>query len=109
MTSFINKKHKFWGPMVSKVNLEYGKNGLCLHISHKKSWLDKKKGFFCRKTGFVWKKMWEKVHSQEKKVLCYKKTGIAKAKKYKNRIYLRKKSDDKNRKKKDFFPPFAHY
>ena len=26
-------------------------------------------------------------------------------KKYKNRIYLRKKGDDKNRKKKDFFPP----
>ena len=33
------------------------------------------------------------------------KTGIAKAKKYKNRIYLRKKGDNKNRKKKDFFPP----
>ena len=33
------------------------------------------------------------------------KTGIAKAKKYKNRIYLRKKGDGKNRKKKDFFPP----
>ena len=40
-----------------------------------------------------------------KKVLSYKKTGIVKAKKYKNRIYLRKKGDDKNRKKKDFFPP----
>ena len=34
-----------------------------------------------------------------------KKTGIAKAKKYKNRIYLRKKGNNKNRKKKDFFPP----
>ena len=43
-----------------------------------------------------------------KKVLCYKKTGITKAKKYKNRIYLRKKSDDKNRKKKDFFPPYRY-
>ena len=40
-----------------------------------------------------------------KKVLGYKKTGIAKAKMYKNRIYLRKKGDNKNRKKKDFFPP----
>jgi hypothetical protein len=40
-----------------------------------------------------------------KKVLCYKKTGIAKAKKYKNRIFLRKKGDNKKRKKKDFFPP----
>ena len=35
-----------------------------------------------------------------------KKTGIAKAKKYKNRIYLRKKGNNKNRKKKDFFPPY---
>ena len=74
----------------------------------KKSWLDKKKGFTCRKTGFVWKKVWGKVPSQEKKVLCYKKTGIVKAKKYKNRIYLRKKGDDKNRKKKDFFPPLTY-
>ena len=40
-----------------------------------------------------------------KKVLGYKKTGIAKAKKYKNRIYLRKKGNNKKRKKKDFFPP----
>ena len=27
----------------------------------------------------------------------------------KNRIYLRKKGDDKNRKKKDFFPPEKHF
>ena len=40
-----------------------------------------------------------------KMVLGYKKTGIAKAKKYKNRIYLRKKGNNKNREKKDFFPP----
>ena len=33
------------------------------------------------------------------------KKGIAEAKKCKNRIYLRKTGDDKNRKKKDFFPP----
>ena len=26
----------------------------------------------------------------------------------KNRIYLRKKGDNKNRKKKDFFPPDLH-
>ena len=39
-----------------------------------------------------------------KKGFRLQKTGIAKAKKYKNRIYLRKKGDDKNRKKKDFFP-----
>ena len=38
-----------------------------------------------------------------------KKTGIAKAKKYKNRIYLRKKVNNKNRKKKDFFPPLSAY
>ena len=68
-------------------------------FAHKpqKSWLEKK-GFTCRKTGFLFP-------FQKKKVLCYTKTGIAKAKKCKNRIYLRKKGDDKNRKKKDFFPP----
>jgi hypothetical protein len=46
----------------------------------------------------------------EKKVLFNKKTGIANSKIHKNRIYgtriyWRKKGDDKNRKKKDFFPP----
>jgi hypothetical protein len=41
----------------------------------------------------------------EKKVLRNKKTGIANSKIHKNRIYQRKKVDDKNRKKKDFFPP----
>ena len=41
----------------------------------------------------------------EKKVLRYKKTGIANLKNYKNRIYFRKKGDNKNRKRKDFFPP----
>ena len=45
----------------------------------------------------------------EKKVLHNKKTGIANFKKYKNRIYLRKKSDNKNRKKKDFFPSPSFY
>ena len=83
--------------MVSKVIQEYGNNGFCFHINHKKVGM-KKKGFTCRKTGFVFP-------FYKKKVLCYKKTGIAKAKKCKNRIYLRKKGDDKNRKKKDFFPP----
>ena len=42
--------------MVSKVNLEYGKNGLCLHISHKKSWLDKKKDFSAEKQDLFEKK-----------------------------------------------------
>jgi hypothetical protein len=44
-------------------------------------------------------------HFSEKKVLGCKKTGIANSKIDKNRIYLRRKGDDKNRKKKDFFPP----
>ena len=90
--------------MVSKVSLEYGKNGFCLHISHKKSWLDKKR-IYLQKNRICLKKNVRKSPFSGKKVLCYKKTGITKAKKYKNRIYLRKKSDDKNRKKKDFFPP----
>ena len=47
----------------------------------------------------------EKSSFLEKKVLHYKKTEIANSKIYKNRIYLRKKGDDKNRKKKDFFLP----
>ena len=53
----------------------------------------------------------EKSSFLEKKVLHYKKTEIANSKIYKNRIYLRKKGDDKNRKKKDFFPPrtYAQY
>ena len=41
----------------------------------------------------------------EEKVLHHKKTGIANFKKHKNRICLRKKGNNKNRKKKDFFPP----
>ena len=40
------------------------------------------------------------------KILGYKKPGILKAKKYKNRIYLRKKGNNINREKKDFFPPY---
>ena len=64
-----------------------------------------KKGFTCRKTGFVWKKWEEKSLLRKEGFRLQKKTGIAKAKKYKNRIYLRKKGNNKNRKKKDFFPP----
>ena len=35
--------------MVSKVIQEYGNNGFCLHISHKKSWLEKKKDLLAEK------------------------------------------------------------
>ena len=38
--------------MVSKVIQEYGNNGFCLQISHKKVGL-KKRGLTCRKIGFV--------------------------------------------------------
>ena len=76
-----------------------------MHISHKKSWFDKKKDLLADKQDLFEKKSVRKSPFSGKKVLCYKKTGIVKAKKYKNRIYLRKKGDDKNRKKKDFFPP----
>ena len=51
------------------------KNGFCLHISHKKVGLIKK-GFPCRKTGFVWKKRVRKSPFSEKKVLWCKKTGF---------------------------------
>ena len=85
--------------MVSKVIQEYGNNGFCLHISHKKVGL-KKKDLLAEKQDLF--------SLFREKFLCYKKTGIAKAKKCKNRIYLRKKGDDKNRKKKDFFPPLTY-
>jgi hypothetical protein len=87
--------------MVSKVILEYGKNRFCLHISHKKCWLDKKR-IYLQKNRICNER---KSPFSGKKVLGYKKTGIIKAKKQKNRIYLRKKGNNKNRKKKDFFPP----
>ena len=63
-----------------------------------KSWLENKKDLLSEKQDLF-------SLFRKKKVLCYKKTGIAKAKKCKNMIYLRKKGDGKNRKKKDFFPP----
>ena len=63
-----------------------------------------KKGFKFRKTGFVFEKSDEK-SLFKKKVLRNKKPGIVNSKIDKNRIYWRKKGDDKNRKKKDFFPP----
>ena len=92
--------------MVSKVILWYGKNRFCLHISHKNAGLIKKKDLIAEKQDLFEKKMRGILSPfSGKKVLGYKKTGIAKAKKYKNRIYLRKKGNDKNREKKDFFPP----
>ena len=75
-----------------------------LHISHKKCWLDKKKDLLAEKQD-LFEKNERKSPFSGKKVLGYKKTGIAKAKKYKNRIYLRKKGNNINREKKDFFPP----
>ena len=100
----------------------------CLDLSklnHKLAWL----GFHCKITWFISKlntknvdfikkqdllaekqdlfeKKVRKSHFSEKKVLGCKKTGIANSKIDKNRIYLRRKGDDKNRKKKDFFPPY---
>ena len=76
---------------------------VCFHISHKKVGL-KKKDLLAEKQDFF-EKNEKKSPFSGKKVLGYKKTGIAKAKKYKNRIYLRKKGNNKNREKKDFFPP----
>ena len=81
--------------MVSKVILEYGKIGFVCNKPQKNSGLIKKKGFTCRKTGFVWKKEERKSPFSEKKGFRLQK----------NRIYLRKKGDHKNRKKKYFFPP----
>ena len=75
-------------------------------FAHKsqKCWLDKKR-IYLQKNRICLKKNERKSSFSGKKVLGYKKTGIAKAKKYKNRIYLRKKGNNKNRKKKDFFQP----
>ena len=53
----------------------------------------------------MFEKKVRKSHFSEKKVLGCKKRGIANSKIDKNRIYLRRKGDNKNRKKKDFFPP----
>ena len=61
-------------------------------------------GFTFRKTEFVLEKS-EEEFLLRKEGFTYKKTGIANLKIHKNRIYRRKKGDDKNRKKKDFFPP----
>ena len=61
-------------------------------------------GFTFRKTEFVLEKS-EEEFLLRKKGFTYEKTGIANLKIHKNRIYRRKKGDDKNRKKKDFFPP----
>ena len=81
--------NKFWGPMVSKVILEYGKNGFCLHISHKKvglikkDLLAKKQDLFetkCEEKSLLWKKGF-----------MLQKTGIAKAKKYKKQDLSEKK------------------
>ena len=61
-------------------------------------------GFTFRKTEFVLEKS-EEEFLLRKEGFTYKKTGIANLKIHKNRIYRRKKGDDKNRKKKDFFQP----
>ena len=61
----------------------------------------KKKVLLSKKQDLILKKRTQ----SEEKVLLNRKTGIANPKKYKNRIYLKKKGDHKNRKKKDFFPP----
>ena len=77
-----------------------------MHISHKNAGLIKKKDLIAEKQDLFEKKMRGILSPfSGKKVLGYKKTGIAKAKKYKNRIYLRKKGSNKNIEKKDFFPP----
>ena len=66
-----------------------------MHIIHKKSWLDKKKDFLQKhRICLEKKKMREKVPFPEKRFQVTK-----------NRIYLRKKDDNKNRKQKYFFPP----
>jgi hypothetical protein len=49
-----------------------------------------KKDLLAEKQDLFEKKVWGKVPSQEKKVLCYKKKGIAEAKKCKNRIIWEK-------------------
>ena len=69
---------------------------VCFHISHKKCWLDKKR-IYLQKKRICLKKNERKSPLSGKKVLGHKK----------NRIYLRKTGDNKNRKKKDFFPPIV--
>ena len=66
--------------MVSKVNLEYGKNGLCLHISHKKSWLDKKKDFSAEKQDLFEKKCEKKSILRKKRFYVTKKQELQKRK-----------------------------
>lgn len=75
-------------------------------FAHKpqKSWLDKKR-ICLQKNRICLKQNVRKSPFSEKKLLCYKKQELQKQKSIKNRIYLRKKGDDKNRKKKDFFQP----
>ena len=90
--------------MVSKVIQEYGNNGFCLYISHKKVGLKIKRIYFQKNRICLLKKVRRSPFS-EKKVLRNTKTGIANSKIHKNRIYQRKKGDDRNRKKKDFFQP----
>ena len=75
------------------------------HKPQKNAGFIKKKDLLAEKQDLFEKKMRGKVPSQEKRFYVTKKTGITKAKKYKNRIYLRKKGSNKNIEKKDFFPP----
>ena len=58
--------------------------------SHKNAGLIKKD--LISEKQYLFEKNERKSPFSGKKVLGYKKTGIAKAKKYKNRIYLRKKA-----------------
>jgi hypothetical protein len=63
------------------------------------------KGFTFRKTGFVFKKKWGELPSQKKRFYVTKKQELQTQKFIKTGFTGEKKGDDKNRKKKDFFPP----
>ena len=81
-----------------KKRFHYQKNRNCLETIQRKR--------FHYQKNRIW--FWKKEPSQKKRFYSTEKQELQTLKKYKNRIYLKKKGDHKNRKKKEFFQPIMN-